>query len=112
MSAYLFTWAPYHYSALWGEYRQWLAGKWVGTDWSSGNNKSIPGGARVFFMRQGEEPRGIFGSGYTTSGWKQRPAFDGTPGKVENCNDVAFDVFADPDDPPLLLPQLLDIEPN
>jgi 5-methylcytosine-specific restriction endonuclease McrA len=63
-------------------------------DWSSGNNKSIPSGARFFLVKQGELPRGIIGSGRTTSATQQGPHWDDS-GRQRNFNDLSFDVLLD-----------------
>jgi 5-methylcytosine-specific restriction protein A len=40
------------------------SGQLVTIRWSCGNSKRIQRNDRVFFMRLGEEPKGIFASGY------------------------------------------------
>lgn len=69
MDAYLLTWNPNAFG--WGDFSEeleifceqgYLEGRW-----STGNTKRIKKGNRLFMLRQGEEPRGIIGSGYATS---------------------------------------------
>jgi 5-methylcytosine-specific restriction protein A len=69
MSAYLLTWSPKKWQ--WTDLSQRISEiKKQGfclSDWSCGNNKSIARGARLFLLRQGEEPRGIVGAGWAES---------------------------------------------
>lgn len=44
--------------------------------WSSGNRTHVSVGDRVFLMRQGEEPRGLVGSGRITEGVKVLPHYN------------------------------------
>lgn len=42
------------------------AGESVALRWSIGNTRSIPVGTRAFILKQGDEPRGLVASGWTT----------------------------------------------
>ncbi len=80
MNTYLLLWNPTDPDA-WNSYErdrtQALSGKMVRGGWSTGNNKSMPVGSRIFMVRQYED-RGIIASGQTTGKvyrdehWKDR----------------------------------------
>jgi hypothetical protein len=65
MATYLLVWNPNHW--FWAELPEVVKrvgrGEPVISRWSCGSNKRIAIGDRVFLMRLGREPRGIFGSG-------------------------------------------------
>ena len=85
MSTYLLTWSPKKWR--WADLAQQIGEikkkGFYAADWSCGNNKSIARGDRLFLLRQGEEPRGIVGSGYALSApyeeihWRQEKARTG-----------------------------------
>ncbi|MFP3714709.1 protein NO VEIN domain-containing protein [Puerhibacterium sp. TATVAM-FAB25] len=115
MPATLLTWNP----AVWrfeeGEWARDLdsiehLGAATGR-WSVGRVKNIPVGRRVFLLRQGTGPRGIVGSGYTTS----EPLPDvhhSQSGALLNYVDVEWDALViDPDDP-LPTEDLLELVPE
>ena len=106
---YLFTWKENHYPELYDDYEQWLKGKLGSINWSAGKFKLIPRHARIFLMRQGENP-GIIGAGRTVSDCKMRPHSDGTPGKMEPSNDLEIQELSHPDSPLISLDELLTIE--
>lgn len=97
---YMLTWNPAKYD--WKDFNKVHAalsrGKPTSMRWSSGNTLKIPSGARFFMMKQGEEPRGIIGSGYTTSDgyeddtWRE----DGDADKSAKFNDIRLEVLLDP----------------
>ena len=102
MSAYLLTWNPAKWE--WVDLRDCIdqirrAGFYL-SDWSSGNNKRMATGDRVFLLRQGVEPRGLCGSGFADSGvyedvhWNENKA---KAGKVTRYVRVKWDVLLDPD---------------
>lgn len=45
--------------------------------WSVGNRRDLPPGSRLFLMRLGEDPKGLVGSGWSTSEPNQDPHWDG-----------------------------------
>jgi 5-methylcytosine-specific restriction protein A len=94
---FLFSWNPAKWS--WEKFsklqKEWLAHSNTEEEWSSGTNKSIPAGARIFLLKQGEPPKGIVGSGRTTSGPQRGPHWDGS-GRQRNFNDIRFDFLLDP----------------
>jgi 5-methylcytosine-specific restriction protein A len=107
---FLFTWNP----ARWPledflEMRErWLKDPHTEESWSSGNNKSIPSGARFFLVKQRSAPKGIVASGRTTSDSYLGPHWDGD-GRNSNYNDLRFDHFLDPQNGGLPVDELKDL---
>lgn len=101
MATYLLTWNPekWNWKTLAKDIAKVAAGKQEGFTWSTGNTKKIRRGDRLFCIRQGRDPRGIFASGHAIS-----DVFDDTHWSDDRLNDVAlyveikFDVLFDPDD--------------
>jgi 5-methylcytosine-specific restriction protein A len=68
--------------------------------WSTGNNKSVEPGSRLFLLRQGVEPRGIIGSGialsetYSDRHWDTERADRGDKAIYVR---VSFDVLLNPE---------------
>ena len=96
MEAFLLTWNPARYE--WKELRALVnetkAGRVVDGRWSCGRTTSIRSGSRLFWLRQGVEPRGIFGSGWATSDWYPDTHWSGT-GTIHFV-DVGWDVLLEP----------------
>ncbi|HEX8161906.1 MAG TPA: hypothetical protein VF538_08545 [Pyrinomonadaceae bacterium] len=100
MATYLLTWNPVKWE--WVDLRDCMGEVartgFYSSDWSSGNNKSVVKGDRVFLLRQGLEPRGICGSGFADSGvyedvhWNESKA---KVGKVTRYVRVKWDVLLD-----------------
>lgn len=69
-------------------------------DWSTGGTKhGLVPGDRFFMLKQGEEPRGIVGSGVLTSKVRQDEHWDAErAGEVANYVDVEFDTILAEDD--------------
>jgi len=96
-AAFLLTWNP----AKW----QWLdlpadiarirSGDSAEGVWSVAN-QSVKVGDRVFLMRLGQEPKGIMGSGYATSGPHETNHYSGEPEKTQTSVDVKWDTLLDP----------------
>lgn len=63
--AFLLTWNPsqYRFGELEARIKEVETQGYTVFPWGVGNRRSIPQGARVFLMRQGEDPRGIMGVG-------------------------------------------------
>lgn len=65
---YLLTWNPKRWP--WGDFDEMVKrsaeGEVISENWSTGNNRSIQAGERVFLFRVGSE-RGVIGAGFTTS---------------------------------------------
>lgn len=104
MTYYLFTWVPEYYNDLLGAYEVWREeGSVEVRNWAVAR-KAIPSGSPLFVMRQGNEPRGIIARGRTTSETRT-PREDGNA----HANDVVIEEFADTNEPPVRLDQLLRI---
>ena len=111
MSTYLLTWNPKRTPRpnafrhdLGDLARQTRKGKPFRDTWSCGNRKTIPLGSRLFLIRQGKEPKGIFASGESVSPVWEDDHWDGTAKKRANYVKVVFDRLIDPDDPEATLP--------
>lgn len=70
MPAYLLTWNPktsYQFADLADRVAKVARDGSIDMRWSCGKRKDLPVGSRVFLLRQGREPRGIYGSGVSKS---------------------------------------------
>lgn len=76
--AYLLTWNPGRFSraSFWEKLAAVERGEAAYLRWSCGNTTTVPAGARAFLLRQGEAPRGIVASGWTTHPSHQAPHWD------------------------------------
>lgn len=103
MGTFLLTWNPKHWQ--WDDLPETVErvrrGEGDDDRWSAGVTRSgISPGDRFFILRQGKEPRGIFGSGeirskvYQDAHWN-----DGRDGEANYVN-VRFDTLVDPDEEP------------
>ncbi len=87
------------------------------TSWSCGRNRRITAGDRVFMMRQGQgsgERRGIFASGWATSGVYQQEHWDeaeARKGKLALYVPIRLDVLLDSDSEPILSRSVLREDP-
>jgi Domain of unknown function (DUF6438) len=87
------------------------------TAWSCGRNRRITAGDRVFMMRQGHgsgERRGIFASGWATSGvyaQEHWDAFEARKGKLALYVPIRLDVLLDSDSEPILPRSVLREDP-
>ena len=87
------------------------------TAWSCGRNRRITAGDRVFMMRQGHgsgERRGIFASGWATSGVYQQEHWDASEarrGKLALYVPIRLDVLLDSDSEPILSRSVLREDP-
>jgi len=85
--AYLLTWHSerWPWPELAQEARRVTAGEIVTSRWGCGRNKHIRPGDRLFLLKQGVEPRGIFASGsavsepFSTLHWDEEKAALGVP---------------------------------
>ena len=90
------------------------AGKEVVDRWSCGKSKRLQVGDRVFVIRLGEQPKGIFASGtvvrkpYEAEHWDEKKAAAG-----ETCYfiRVRFDTLLDPDSDQILPRESLNVSP-
>ena len=96
VAAFLLTWSPlrYAWTDLPGMARRVRAGKRVRDRWSCARGKQIRRGDRLFMLRQGEEPRGLFASGTAITDWYEGPNWRG-PGYCHYV-DLVYDVLLDP----------------
>jgi 5-methylcytosine-specific restriction protein A len=108
MKTYLLTWNPKKFD--WNTLEQDIARiqefGFHKDRWSCGRNKSIVPGSRVFMLRQGKEPRGIFASGHVLS----QPFEDihWTDGeKTSLYIDIRLDTLLNPENEPILPRYLL-----
>lgn len=103
-STFTMTWNPTHWSWSHEDIAEQIAqletGKRSVIRWSTGVTKRIKTGDRVVFLRLGEEPRGVFGSGrvvsdhYTAAHWSPDRAKKGDKNIVV---DVEFDELFNPE---------------
>src|ERR1700760_588191 len=91
-AAYLFSWVPDPQRWSWDDLRnfrrRWQKAPELTEGWSCGRSKSIPINARIYVIKQGDPPRGIFAAGLTASHSEED---DGG-----YYNNLAFDTFLDP----------------
>jgi 5-methylcytosine-specific restriction protein A len=113
MAAYLLTWNPTKWN--WGSIEDCILelnemGKFI-RRWSCGNTKKIQVGDRIYIIRLGLEPRGIFASGrassscYVDAHWNKSLAANG---KTAIYIDVDFDILLNPNKEHILSRQQLD----
>lgn len=98
MNTFLLTWNPkkWHWDTLDDDLTTYRTQGLWSTSWSCGRRKAIHGGDRVFLLKQGpQHPRGLFASGYVTSGSILAQHFT-DPKKSAVYVDVDFDVLLDP----------------
>jgi 5-methylcytosine-specific restriction enzyme A len=101
MATFLFSWNPRKWKWKESELtKQVLKVERTGSaedSWSCGNRKDLPVGSRFFLIRLGEEPKGIVGSGQTTSHPSLRPHWDDARrrrGKKALSVDIKFDFLS------------------
>ena len=98
METILLAWNPDRYT--WGDFQNELteirrSGQ-VTDRWSVGNRTTLTPGARFFLIRLGVEPRGLVGSGWTTSAPFEAPHWDldrASKGQTARYADIYFDVL-------------------
>lgn len=92
MPAFLLTWSPlrYDWTDLPAMARRVRQGRRVLDRWSCARSKQIRKGDRLFMLRQGAEPRGIFGSGWAVSDWYEDANWRG-PGCCNYLDLVALE---------------------
>ncbi len=108
---YLLTWNP-EKAYKWEDLRECIDDVrdhgFYATSWSCGRSRRITAGDRVFMMRQGHqsgERRGIFASGWATSGVYQQEHWDAAEarrGKLALYVPVRLNVLLDSDSEPVL----------
>ena len=113
MSYYLLAWNPKRWE--WEDIDKMShdvkMGLPISTRWSCGNSKRIKRGDRVFLIRLGKEPKGIFASGIVTVGsyegihWDELKRAKGEKGLFV---DVRFDTLLNPETETILPRAILD----
>ncbi len=105
MTTYLLTWNPNRWD--WDTYtfakmiKSINEGTPIIDKWSCGNTKKIKVGDRVFLIRLGVEPRGIFGSGFVTRNVFEAPHWDRTlrrVGKKSLFIEFKYDYLINPEE--------------
>jgi 5-methylcytosine-specific restriction protein A len=107
MSTYLLAWNPdrWHWADLHNVIERVDIGEPVIKRWSCGSTRRIVRGDRVFLMRLGREPRGVFGSGtvvvepYEDIHWDPEKA---DLGKIALFIQFQIDGLLDPEHEPIL----------
>lgn len=119
MPTYLLSWNPnhWHWPDLAETAASVMAGERVTEQWSCGNTKVIQAGDRVFLIRLGKAPRGIFGAGHAVSTPFYAPHWNEerrARGDVTLYVMVAFDWLVDPEGEPeaMIAFQYLEAEPR
>lgn len=97
----ILTWNPQNWQ--WPDHSEVVArvkaGEAVQQRWSCGNTRTLPVATRAFLLRQGEEPRGLIGSGWTISTPYEAEHWDkarASNGEVAFYVDVLFDAVVPP----------------
>lgn len=107
MATYLLVWNPnrWHWADLADVVQRVGRGEPVVSRWSSGSNRRIAPGDRVFLIRLGRKPKGIIGSGtvivapYEDIHWEPEKA---RLGKHTRYIEFQFDALLDPESEPIL----------
>lgn len=104
MDAFLLTWNPKHfeYDTLVDEVDALRSDRIVSRRWSTGGRKMIQPGDRIFLLRLGLNPKGIFGFGIASSEVYRDVHWSGDAQRSTNY--VMFDVriLLNPDVSPIL----------
>ena len=99
MATYLITWNPKRW--YWEDLQECIEeinehGYHLIT-WSCGRNKKILEKDRIFMIRLGSEPRGIFASGWATSNVYENQHWDTKADKTALYVDICLDVLINPE---------------
>lgn len=101
MRAFLLTWNPRKFEKSWApEVRRLARGETVTLQWSTGGRRDIEPGDRLYLVRLGIEPRGIFASGVALRPPEEGPHWDGerrAAGELARYVDVSLDALLDPE---------------
>jgi len=113
MPTYLLAWNSkrWQWDSLVQEVDSVKAGKKTMGSWSCGNSTRLKKGDRVFLIRLGEKPRGIFASGFVTEGSYEDTHWDeakAAAGETTHFVEVRFDTLLNPDIDRILPRKLLD----
>lgn len=103
MQTFLLTWNPkkWTWSTLDADYDRARKQGFLDDRWSCGRSKRIRSGDRVFLLRQGQEPRGIVGSGFVISDEPFTADHFTGEGRSALYVDTRFDVLLHPDREPI-----------
>lgn len=107
MSTYLATWNPkfWTWTNLAENAQQTRDGIAVAEPWSCGVTKRIERGSRLFLLKQGTQPKGIMGSGHSTSGVYEDEHWDASQaerGRTALYIGADWEIILDPAVEPLL----------
>lgn len=110
MNSYIFTWNPKKWSwdDIESEIEQVNLNGRCSVRWSCGNTKSIQPGDRIFLVRLGTEPKGIMGSGFSTSSPFYSKHWSGNDKEILYIN-IDFEILLNPDNDEILGLDLLNI---
>ncbi|MGD1861764.1 MAG: hypothetical protein ACFB0E_17565 [Leptolyngbyaceae cyanobacterium] len=116
MATFLLAWNPkrWHWNDIEEMSQSVQSGQLVTTRWSCGNSKRLRYNDRVFFVRLGQEPKGIFASGYVIQGSHEDLHWDNekaSSGETTMFVRVRFDALLRPVQSNILPRQLLNSEP-
>ena len=105
MKAYLFGWNPikFAWDDLDEDVKRVSAGEKLEDNWSVVSHKTIQPGDRAYIVRVGQEPKGIFASGYITS----EPYLALRKGRTYYRIAITFDILLNPDKEPILTIDIL-----
>jgi 5-methylcytosine-specific restriction protein A len=116
MPTYLLTWNPQRWT--WPDLPAVIdhlaATGSVLRQWSCGRSKQICQGDRLFLIRLGTPPKGIFASGRAASDWFEAPHWDplqAKAGRMVHHVHVRLDTLLDPNTEPILPRAALDAPP-
>ena len=95
MRAFLFGWNPakWPWEDIDNDINKIAQGNKLEENWSIASHKTIQPGDRAYFVRLGLEPKGIFASGYISSG----PYLASRRGRIYHRINIEFDVLLNPD---------------
>lgn len=100
MATYLLTWNPrnYHWDDIQERIEDIQEKGFTQTNWSCGRSKRIRQGDRIFMIRLGLDPRGIFASGYATSDVYEEPHWNPDSNQqFARYLDIRLEILLDPD---------------
>ena len=106
---YLLTWVPKRFPWRKEKFADQIAaldrGEVVTDTWSTGSTKRIEPGQRVVLMRLGESPKGVFGTGRTTSSVREEPHWEAdraARGETRKTVSIVIDELINPWSQPVL----------
>jgi len=110
-ATYLLTWNPNRWE--WEDIQEHIQEidekGYCELDWSCGTTERIKPGDRLFLLRQGREPRGIFASGKAVSRpYEEEHWAEDAAGRPALYVDIHLDVLLDPDREPIFPRSSLD----